>query len=108
MRVFAHAQVHEAVRCHNECGQYEWRTESWSICTINTVDDLPACGEGVQSRKIRSVRGSALADCEPGIATQSRRRRLAAVTGTHTSPDTGIGRGKQTVNTHYCSLLSVI
>uniref|UniRef100_A0A671XNQ9 Thrombospondin type-1 domain-containing protein 7A n=1 Tax=Sparus aurata TaxID=8175 RepID=A0A671XNQ9_SPAAU len=47
-------QVYEAVRCHRECSQYEWRIEPWSICTINTVDDLPACGEGVQSRKIRS------------------------------------------------------
>lgn len=107
VRVFAHAQVHEAVRCHNECGQYEWRAESWSICTINTVDDLPACGEGVQSRKIRSVSGSALADCAPGTATQSGRRRLATVTGTHTGHDAGIASGKQTVNTHYCSLLSV-
>uniref|UniRef100_A0A3Q4ARY6 Thrombospondin type-1 domain-containing protein 7A n=1 Tax=Mola mola TaxID=94237 RepID=A0A3Q4ARY6_MOLML len=49
-------QVYEAVRCHSKCSQYEWRVESWSICTINTVDDLPACGEGVQSRKIRSVK----------------------------------------------------
>uniref|UniRef100_A0AAQ6I9L7 Thrombospondin type-1 domain-containing protein 7A n=1 Tax=Anabas testudineus TaxID=64144 RepID=A0AAQ6I9L7_ANATE len=51
-------QVYEAVPCHSECSQYEWRTEPWSICTINTVDDLPACGEGVQSRKIRLVNGS--------------------------------------------------
>lgn len=64
---FAHAcvQVYEAVRCHRECSQYEWRIEPWSICTINTVDDLPACGEGVQSRKIRSVSGLDLADSEP-------------------------------------------
>uniref|UniRef100_A0A674ML26 Thrombospondin type-1 domain-containing protein 7A n=1 Tax=Takifugu rubripes TaxID=31033 RepID=A0A674ML26_TAKRU len=48
-------QVYEAVPCHSDCSQYEWRVESWSICTINAVDDLPACGEGVQSRKIRSV-----------------------------------------------------
>ncbi|TKS67458.1 Thrombospondin type-1 domain-containing protein 7A [Collichthys lucidus] len=48
-------QVYEAVRCHSECSQYEWKIEAWSICTINTVDDLPNCGEGVQSRKIRSV-----------------------------------------------------
>uniref|UniRef100_A0A665UXM7 Thrombospondin type-1 domain-containing protein 7A n=1 Tax=Echeneis naucrates TaxID=173247 RepID=A0A665UXM7_ECHNA len=47
-------QVYEAVPCHSECSQFQWRTEPWSICTINTVDDLPACGEGVQSRKIRS------------------------------------------------------
>ncbi|XP_014851900.1 PREDICTED: thrombospondin type-1 domain-containing protein 7B isoform X1 [Poecilia mexicana] len=54
------AQVYEAVPCNMECGQYEWRIEPWSICTINTVDDLPACGEGVQSRKIRCVmRGTA-------------------------------------------------
>lgn len=60
--VLAHAcdQVYEAVPCHSECSQYEWRTEPWSICTINTVDDLPACGEGVQSRKIRSVNGLSL------------------------------------------------
>uniref|UniRef100_A0A3B5A609 Thrombospondin type 1 domain containing 7B n=1 Tax=Stegastes partitus TaxID=144197 RepID=A0A3B5A609_9TELE len=45
-------QVYEAVPCHSECSQYEWRIEPWSICTINAVDDLPACGEGVQSRKI--------------------------------------------------------
>ncbi|KAG8000762.1 Thrombospondin type-1 domain-containing protein 7B [Nibea albiflora] len=49
-------QVYEAVRCHSECSQYEWKIEPWSICTINTVDDLPACGEGVQSRKIRCVK----------------------------------------------------
>lgn len=54
-------QVYEAVRCHSECSQYEWKIEAWSICTINTVDDLPACGEGVQSRKIRSVSGLDLA-----------------------------------------------
>ncbi|XP_047227142.1 thrombospondin type-1 domain-containing protein 7B isoform X3 [Girardinichthys multiradiatus] len=48
-------QVYEAVPCNRECSQYEWRIEPWSICTINTVDDLPACGEGVQSRKIRCV-----------------------------------------------------
>uniref|UniRef100_A0A672YXA7 Thrombospondin, type I, domain containing 7Ba n=1 Tax=Sphaeramia orbicularis TaxID=375764 RepID=A0A672YXA7_9TELE len=47
-------QVYQAVPCHSECSQYEWRTEPWSICTINSVDDSPACGEGVQSRKIRS------------------------------------------------------
>uniref|UniRef100_A0A3P9C4G4 Thrombospondin type 1 domain containing 7B n=1 Tax=Maylandia zebra TaxID=106582 RepID=A0A3P9C4G4_9CICH len=45
-------QVYEALPCYSECSQYEWRAEPWSICTINTVDDLPACGEGVQSRKI--------------------------------------------------------
>lgn len=50
------AQVYEAMPCHTECSQYEWRIEPWSICTINTVDDLPACGEGVQSRKIRCVK----------------------------------------------------
>ncbi|XP_015252845.1 PREDICTED: thrombospondin type-1 domain-containing protein 7B, partial [Cyprinodon variegatus] len=49
------AQVYEAVPCQNEYSQYEWQIEPWSICTINTVDDLPACGEGVQSRKIRCV-----------------------------------------------------
>ncbi|XP_068186329.1 thrombospondin type-1 domain-containing protein 7B [Antennarius striatus] len=49
-------QVYEAVRCHSECSQYMWRIEPWSMCTINTVDDLPACGEGVQSRKIRCVK----------------------------------------------------
>ncbi|KAM7407697.1 hypothetical protein PAMA_003439 [Pampus argenteus] len=46
----------QALPCHSECSQYEWRSEPWSICTINTVDDLPACGEGVQSRKIRCVK----------------------------------------------------
>ncbi|XP_029315244.1 thrombospondin type-1 domain-containing protein 7B isoform X2 [Cottoperca gobio] len=49
-------QVYEAVPCHSECSQYKWRIEAWSMCTINTVDDLPACGEGVQSRKIRCVK----------------------------------------------------
>ena len=48
-------QVYEAMPCHSQCKQYEWRAEPWSMCTINTVDELPACGEGVQSRKIRSV-----------------------------------------------------
>ncbi|XP_034041977.1 thrombospondin type-1 domain-containing protein 7B [Thalassophryne amazonica] len=57
------AQVYEARSCHSKCRQYEWRTEPWSICTINTVDELPACGEGVQSRKIRCVwRGAAHAE----------------------------------------------
>uniref|UniRef100_A0A1A8PEM2 Thrombospondin type-1 domain-containing protein 7A n=3 Tax=Nothobranchius TaxID=28779 RepID=A0A1A8PEM2_9TELE len=50
------AQVYEAVPCNGECIQYEWRIEPWSICTINSMDDLPACGEGVQSRKIRCVK----------------------------------------------------
>ncbi|XP_052004347.1 thrombospondin type-1 domain-containing protein 7B-like [Xyrauchen texanus] len=50
------AQVYEAVPCHSECGQYEWVTDPWSVCTINTVDELPACGEGIQSRKIWCVR----------------------------------------------------
>uniref|UniRef100_A0AAQ4R7R8 Thrombospondin type-1 domain-containing protein 7A n=1 Tax=Gasterosteus aculeatus aculeatus TaxID=481459 RepID=A0AAQ4R7R8_GASAC len=50
-------QVYEAAPCYSECGQYEWRIEPWSICTISAVDDMPACGEGVQSRKIRSVSG---------------------------------------------------
>lgn len=53
--------MYEAVPCHSDCSQYEWRADSWSICTINAVDDLPACGEGVQSRKIRSVSQPALA-----------------------------------------------
>ncbi|XP_041940176.1 thrombospondin type-1 domain-containing protein 7B isoform X1 [Alosa sapidissima] len=53
------AQVYEAVPCHSECSDYVWITEAWSVCTINAVDELPACGEGVQSRKIRCVeRGS--------------------------------------------------
>uniref|UniRef100_A0A3B4YAH4 Thrombospondin type-1 domain-containing protein 7A n=1 Tax=Seriola lalandi dorsalis TaxID=1841481 RepID=A0A3B4YAH4_SERLL len=51
-------QVYEAVPCHSECSQFHWRTEPWSICTINTVDDLPACGEGVQSRKICVKKGT--------------------------------------------------
>ncbi|XP_072300062.1 thrombospondin type-1 domain-containing protein 7B [Eucyclogobius newberryi] len=49
-------QVYEAVPCHSECSQYEWRIEPWSICTINSVSDGPLCGEGVQSRKIRCVK----------------------------------------------------
>ncbi|XP_074550525.1 thrombospondin type-1 domain-containing protein 7B [Halichoeres trimaculatus] len=49
-------QVYEAVRCHSECNQHEWRTEPWSICTINPVDSQPGCGEGVQSRKVRCVK----------------------------------------------------
>lgn len=61
-------QVYEAVPCHSDCSQFEWRVESWSICTINAVDDLPACGEGVQSRKIRSVSQPALAGCLAGTA----------------------------------------
>ncbi|XP_061579008.1 thrombospondin type-1 domain-containing protein 7B [Cololabis saira] len=52
------AQVHEAVPCSGETSHYEWRIEPWSICNINTVDNLPACGEGVQSRKIRCVKRS--------------------------------------------------
>lgn len=55
-------QVYEAVPCHSNCGQYEWQVEAWSICTINAVDELPACGEGVQSRKIRSVSQPVLAE----------------------------------------------
>lgn len=61
-------QVYEAVPCHSDCSQYEWRVESWSICTINAVDELPACGEGVQSRKIRSECQPALADHLAGAA----------------------------------------
>ncbi|KAI2660551.1 Thrombospondin type-1 domain-containing protein 7B [Labeo rohita] len=49
-------RVYEAVPCRSECNEYEWVTDPWSVCTINTVDELPACGEGVQSRKIRCVR----------------------------------------------------
>ncbi|KAG9340807.1 hypothetical protein JZ751_019998, partial [Albula glossodonta] len=42
-----------------ECLQYVWVTEPWSVCTINSVDKLPGCGEGVQSRKVKCVqRGS--------------------------------------------------
>uniref|UniRef100_A0A3B1IIX4 Thrombospondin type-1 domain-containing protein 7A n=1 Tax=Astyanax mexicanus TaxID=7994 RepID=A0A3B1IIX4_ASTMX len=48
-------QVYEAVPCRSVCGVYEWVAEPWSFCSINTVDQLPACGEGVQSRKIRCV-----------------------------------------------------
>ncbi|XP_029967914.1 thrombospondin type-1 domain-containing protein 7B isoform X2 [Salarias fasciatus] len=63
-------QVYEAVPCHSDCSQYEWRVEPWSICTINTVDDLPACGEGVQSRKIRCVKKGA-ASGEDGTVKES-------------------------------------
>ncbi|XP_066542938.1 thrombospondin type-1 domain-containing protein 7B [Hoplias malabaricus] len=48
-------QVYEALPCRSVCGVYEWVTEPWSFCSINSVDQLPACGEGVQSRKIRCV-----------------------------------------------------
>lgn len=65
-------QVYEALPCYSECSQYEWRAKPWSICTINTVDDLPACGEGVQSRKIRSVSRLGLEDCLPSVATMER------------------------------------
>ncbi|XP_062313300.1 thrombospondin type-1 domain-containing protein 7B [Osmerus eperlanus] len=58
-------QVYEAMPCHSQCKQYEWRAEPWSMCTINTVDKLPACGEGVQSRKIRCVRRGAEGAQEP-------------------------------------------
>ncbi|KAI4875459.1 hypothetical protein NFI96_000524 [Prochilodus magdalenae] len=51
--------VYEAVPCRSLCSVYEWVTEPWSFCSVNSVDLLPACGEGVQSRKIRCVlRGS--------------------------------------------------
>lgn len=56
MAVSVCLQVYEAVPCQSECGQYEWVADPWSVCTINTVDELPACGEGVQSRKIRWAR----------------------------------------------------
>ncbi|XP_062861779.1 thrombospondin type-1 domain-containing protein 7B, partial [Trichomycterus rosablanca] len=49
------AQVSEAVPCRGVCGVYQWVAESWSFCSINTVDKQTACGEGVQSRKIRCV-----------------------------------------------------
>ncbi|KAF5883057.1 thrombospondin type-1 domain-containing protein 7B, partial [Clarias magur] len=48
-------QVSEVVPCRGVCAVYQWVTESWSFCSINTVDDGSACGEGVQSRKIRCV-----------------------------------------------------
>lgn len=46
-------QVSEAVLCRSACGQYGWAAEPWSVCAINALDILPACGEGVQSRKVR-------------------------------------------------------
>ncbi|KAG7464148.1 hypothetical protein MATL_G00184190 [Megalops atlanticus] len=49
-------QVYEAVPCYSECKQYMWVAESWSVCAINSVDKLPACGDGVQSRKVKCVR----------------------------------------------------
>ncbi|KAI1899231.1 hypothetical protein AGOR_G00059680 [Albula goreensis] len=49
-------QVSEVVPCYSECSQYVWVTEPWSVCTINTVDKLPGCGEGVQSRKVKCMR----------------------------------------------------
>ncbi|KAF4086551.1 hypothetical protein AMELA_G00084810 [Ameiurus melas] len=48
-------QVSEVVPCRGVCAVYQWVTESWSFCSINTVDEGSACGEGVQSRKIRCV-----------------------------------------------------
>ncbi|MBN3300954.1 THS7B protein, partial [Amia calva] len=48
-------QVYEAVPCYSECSRYIWVMEAWSVCTINTVDKMPDCGEGVQSRKIKCV-----------------------------------------------------
>ncbi|GAA6088520.1 thrombospondin type-1 domain-containing protein 7B isoform X1, partial [Tachysurus ichikawai] len=39
----------------DEGSVYQWVTESWSFCSINTVDEGSTCGEGVQSRKIRCV-----------------------------------------------------
>ncbi|KAG7276412.1 hypothetical protein CRUP_007472 [Coryphaenoides rupestris] len=47
--------VYEALPCHSECGRYAWRAEPWSMCNINGVDTPSSCGEGVQSRKIRSA-----------------------------------------------------
>ncbi|XP_060733030.1 thrombospondin type-1 domain-containing protein 7B [Tachysurus vachellii] len=48
-------QVSEVVPCRGVCAVYQWVTESWSFCSINTVDEGSTCGEGVQSRKIRCV-----------------------------------------------------
>ncbi|KAK3569507.1 hypothetical protein QTP86_033928 [Hemibagrus guttatus] len=48
-------EVSEVVPCRGVCAVYQWVTESWSFCSINTVDEGSACGEGVQSRKIRCV-----------------------------------------------------
>nr|XP_043874554.1 thrombospondin type-1 domain-containing protein 7B isoform X2 [Solea senegalensis] len=76
------AQVHQALPCHSKCSQFEWRTEPWSICTINTLDDLPACGEGVQSRKIRCVKkgvsGEAIS-VEEGLCDQEEMPHRAQV-----------------------------
>ncbi|XP_039613314.1 thrombospondin type-1 domain-containing protein 7B isoform X2 [Polypterus senegalus] len=46
-------QVYEAIPCYSECSQNIWVTEPWSSCTINSIDKVPDCGEGVQSRKVK-------------------------------------------------------
>ncbi|XP_028971693.2 thrombospondin type-1 domain-containing protein 7B isoform X3 [Esox lucius] len=74
------AQVYEAIPCQSACRQFEWVVEAWSTCTINTVTEASACGEGLQSRTVRCARRStsgqetneSLESCDP---TESRRRR---------------------------------
>uniref|UniRef100_A0A6Q2XA47 Thrombospondin type-1 domain-containing protein 7A n=1 Tax=Esox lucius TaxID=8010 RepID=A0A6Q2XA47_ESOLU len=48
-------QVYEAIPCQSACRQFEWVVEAWSTCTINTVTEASACGEGLQSRRNGTV-----------------------------------------------------
>ncbi|KAL0985705.1 hypothetical protein UPYG_G00160800 [Umbra pygmaea] len=52
-------QVYEAVPCRSACRQSQWLVGSWSGCSINTVNELPGCGDGLQRRTVRCVWHSA-------------------------------------------------
>ncbi|XP_030627616.1 thrombospondin type-1 domain-containing protein 7B [Chanos chanos] len=82
------AQVSEVLPCHTECSQHVWETEPWSTCTIHSSnmpgadEKQPACGDGVQTRKVRCIKrtgenqGENVAESlcrqeEPPITTQS-------------------------------------
>uniref|UniRef100_A0A8C9U5U9 Thrombospondin type-1 domain-containing protein 7A n=1 Tax=Scleropages formosus TaxID=113540 RepID=A0A8C9U5U9_SCLFO len=69
-------QVYEAVPCYSECNEFTWAPEPWSACAVNTVGDPPACGEGVQTRKVRCIQkdtGNIMDDgpCDPEEAPPS-------------------------------------
>lgn len=48
-------QLYEVVPCRSDCGQYVWLAEPWSLWKVSNMDLKQNCGEGVQTRKVRSV-----------------------------------------------------
>lgn len=48
-------QLYEVVPCQSDCDQYAWVAEPWSLWKVTNVDLKQNCGEGVQTRKVRSA-----------------------------------------------------